>query len=69
MFLISGNKTYRLTIKGDFEKRFIIRVRKRVGQRGRCNSLATKHNIGKKRGDLFFFKSKSRASQNLLVFG
>ncbi len=68
MFLISGNKTHRLTRKSDFEKRFIIRIRKRMGQRGRRNSPATIHNIVKKRGDLFFFKSKPRASQNLVVF-
>lgn len=66
--MISGNKTYRLTGKGDFEKRFIIRIRKRVVQGGGCNSLTTKHNIVKKSSDLLFFKSKSRASQNLLVF-
>lgn len=67
MFLISCNKTYGLTRKSDFEKRFIIRIRKRTGQRGRRNSPAAIHNIIEKRGDLFLFKSKPPASQNFVV--
>ena len=62
MFLISRNKACSLTRKSDFEKRLIIQIGKRMGQRGRRNGPSAINDIVQYSGNLFCFKPKPWAS-------
>ncbi len=68
MVLVSGDKTYRFTCEGNFEKWFIFGVRERIVQRRRRYCPPAIHNIVKKGIYLFFRKPELRPAQDFIIF-